>query len=204
MNANDNIGVNKNVKDSLFRKLFGEDKENALSLYNALNDIYSKRLIRLPYPNYVVFYNGPESDMQQESEKLKLSNAFYKRDENEVINQESLDEEFEWTATMVNINYGKNKEIMKKCRILSEYSIFISRVKEYNKHMDTAIAIHRAVEDCIKENVLSDFLSRHRREVIDVFLTEFNEERYREVIREDARIEGLEAGLAEGATEKGI
>ena len=38
MNANDNINVNSKVKDSLFRKLFGEDKKNALSLYNALNN----------------------------------------------------------------------------------------------------------------------------------------------------------------------
>ena len=62
--------------------------------------------------------------------------------------------------------------------------------------MDTTSAIHTAVEVCIKENILQDFLSKHRREVIDVCLTEFNEERYREILREDAR--------EEGRTEKGI
>ena len=40
MNSNFNQETKANVKykDSLFRKLFGENKTNALSLYNALND----------------------------------------------------------------------------------------------------------------------------------------------------------------------
>ena len=37
MNANDNIGRNRAYKDTLFRWLFSESKENALSLYNAIN-----------------------------------------------------------------------------------------------------------------------------------------------------------------------
>lgn len=37
-NANDDVKVNKKFKDSLFRKLFGENEENAISLYNAVND----------------------------------------------------------------------------------------------------------------------------------------------------------------------
>lgn len=31
------IGINTKYKDTVFRKLFGENKENALSLYNAIN-----------------------------------------------------------------------------------------------------------------------------------------------------------------------
>ena len=31
------IGINTIYKDTVFRKLFGENKENALSLYNAIN-----------------------------------------------------------------------------------------------------------------------------------------------------------------------
>ena len=32
-----NTNVNKKYKDTIFRKLFGENKANALSLYNAIN-----------------------------------------------------------------------------------------------------------------------------------------------------------------------
>ena len=35
--TNDDIHVNKKYKDTVFRKLFGENGENALSLYNAVN-----------------------------------------------------------------------------------------------------------------------------------------------------------------------
>ena len=35
--TNYDIHVNKKYKDTVFRKLFGENKENALSLYNAVN-----------------------------------------------------------------------------------------------------------------------------------------------------------------------
>ena len=270
MKANDSIGINTRVKDSLFRRLFGEDKENALSLYNALNntnytnlddlyfttledvvymkmkndvsflfhsslnlyehqgtynpnmplrgffyfadlyrqmlekpeDIYSKKLIKIPYPKYVVFYNGSEKDMNCEWKKLRLSDAFYAKREDELEAEGVVQGEFEWTATMININYGNNKEIMEKCKILSEYSIFISRVKEYNNRMDIESAISSAVEECIIEGILAEFLSKHRREVVDLILTEFDEERYKEVIRKDAweegHDEGYEAGKVEG------
>jgi len=112
-------------------------------------------LYKIPYPNYIVFYNGDESDADTEIRKLRLSDAFYIRDELETEKFEQSD--FEWTAIMLNINYGKNKEIMGKCKALCEYSIFISRVKEYNKSMDTECAIISAVESCIKENILKDF-----------------------------------------------
>ena len=83
-------------------------------------------------------------------EKLKLSDAF-----------EELDEtgEFEWTATLININYGCSQELMTKCRVLEEYSIFIRRVREYNDvERDLAAAIHNAMDDCIRENILKDLL----------------------------------------------
>ena len=34
------ININRNVKDSLFKIIFGENKENALSLYNAINNTH--------------------------------------------------------------------------------------------------------------------------------------------------------------------
>ena len=38
MKTNEDVKANKKVKDSLFRFLFGENKENAISLYNAVNN----------------------------------------------------------------------------------------------------------------------------------------------------------------------
>ena len=38
MNANRKYKANRECKSTVFRKLFGEDKENALSLYNSVNN----------------------------------------------------------------------------------------------------------------------------------------------------------------------
>ena len=65
--TNDDIHVNKKYKDTVFRKLFGENRENALSLYYAdlywklihrSERLYSKHLLKIPRPHYIVFYNG--------------------------------------------------------------------------------------------------------------------------------------------------
>ena len=59
---------------------------------------------------------------------------------------------------------------------------------------DIKEAIDLAVRECIGENILRDFLEQHRREVCDMCLTEFDEKKYEDVLRE----EGREEGLAEG------
>ena len=33
---------------------------------------------------------------------------------------------------MLNINYGKNRELLENCRRLEEYSIFVAKVREYD------------------------------------------------------------------------
>lgn len=58
--------------------------------------------------------------------------------------------------------------------------------------------IDLTVRECIEENILRDFLEQHRREVCDMCLTEFDEKKYEDVLRE----EGREEGLAEGRSEE--
>ena len=64
--------------------------------------------------------------------------------------------------------------------------------------MELKEAIDLTVRECIEENILRDFLEQHRREVCDMCLTEFDEKKYEDVIRE----EGREEGLAEGRSEE--
>ena len=56
--------------------------------------------------------------------------------------------------------------------------------------MELKEAIDLAVRECIEENILRDFLEQHRREVCDMCLTEFDEKKYEDVLREDGREEG--------------
>ena len=95
---------------------------------------------------------------------------------------------------MININSGKNELLKEKCKILNEYCIFVEKVKRNHRRMSYADAVDVAVEECIKENVLRDVLMKHRREVKDMCLTEFDEKKYGELCHEEGREEGREEG----------
>ena len=180
--------INREHKDRLFRLLFGGSysRQNLLDLYNALNDTNynepEELQVKLPVPQYVVFYNG--SGQHEDEEILRLSDAFKRKEDGRG---------YEWTARMLNINYGKNKKLMERCKALRDYSIFTDKVKKYLKQeMNTEQAINRAVEECIKEDVMAEFLIAHRAEVVDVCITEYNEERVMSSIREEGIREGIE------------
>lgn len=143
-------------------------------------NIYGSKLIKLPTPQYIVFYNG--MDMKPDEVKLKLSDSF---------ETSCITGEFEWTATVKNINYGYNKELMDNCLILKEYAQFVDKVRCYQKELgDIKMAIERTIQECINQGILSEFLTAHRSEVLDVCLTEYNEELVMDALREDSRKEG--------------
>ena len=154
--------------------------------------IYHEKQVLLPKPKYIVFYNGTKD--QPDSMELKLSDCF-----------ENTDNEapcLECTATMLNINYGHNQELMKHCRRLEEYSIFVQCVREYlQSEPSVEDALEEAIDDCIKQDVLADFLKKHRAEVLNVILTTYDKDLYEKTLKEDAREEGLMQGRAEGIEE---
>ena len=51
-------------------------------------------------------------------------------------------------------------------------------------------AVDTAVTYCIEHNVLKSFLLKHRAEVLDVCITEYNEKSFVDGIREEGREEG--------------
>lgn len=98
---------------------FSELYETYIELYEL--DVYGTKLIPLPLPQFVVFYNG-EKDAPDRVD-LKLSDAFVIPESN-VAYTPAL----ECTATMLNINAGHNQEILDNCKPLRDYSIFVSKV----------------------------------------------------------------------------
>ena len=123
--------------------------------------------------------NAGESN-RAEREELRISDAF-----------ETKDGCLEFTATMININKGHNQDLMEKCRMLKDYALFIDKVREYEKTKKTLKeAIDEASVYCIKHDIMKDYLIKHRNEVRDVLLTEFNAKKQREMDRRDAREEG--------------
>lgn len=154
---------------------------------NKLN-IYSEKLIKIPTPQYYVFYNGKKK--LGDKVILKLSDAF------SALQNEG---QFEWTATVLNINKGHNEELLSKCQILKEYVILIDRINENQKKYDSVEeAVENAVSYCIKNNILQDFLTEHKAEVIMSLLTEYDEEETMGYVRRDAYRDGEKAGIEQG------
>lgn len=157
--------------------------------------LYGSSLVKIPTPQYVVFYNG--KDDYPEVSKLRLSDAF-------VIPRD--DGEFEFTATVYNINPGMNDELLNSCEPLREYCVFIERIRKNEKYMTLEEAVSNAINSCIKDGILADVLSEERNAVMRSILTitgftEKEEREYQEELREEARAEGRAEGLAEGRAE---
>lgn len=154
--------------------------------------VYGTSLIKLPTPQYFILYNGDVKKMKDDPERmiLRLSDAF---------DHPPKEGTFEWTATVININYGYNARILNACQTLKEYSVFIDKVNR--KRADgssVSEAVLTAVEECIEEKILFPFLSDHKAEVMDVCITEYNEKKHIEAERRDSFKEGQIEGRAEG------
>lgn len=159
-------------------------------------NLYGSRLAKLPSPKYLVFYNGRKEEPDRKI--LRLSDAFQ--------GGRNAEPCLELCAVMLNINLGRNQVLMERCRTLKEYAQFVDRVRRMIAETGALeSAVDCAVEDCIRDGILENFLSSHRAEVLDVILTDYNEQEYiameREEAWEEGRAEGLTEGLSEGLSE---
>ena len=152
--------------------------------------IYSTRLLKIPTPQYIVFYNGTTN--MPDKKELRLSDAFQ---------QPTTQPDIEVVAHMLNINYGHNKELMERCRKLKEYAQFIDIIRHYlkeNEHWSNEQAISKAIDDCIQNNILRDILQKERLRVMASILSEFDEVGYKEMIRQEAYEDAYEEGVEYG------
>ncbi len=152
--------------------------------------IYSTRLLKIPTPQYIVFYNGTAN--MPDRKELRLSDAFQ---------QPTEQPDIEVVAHMLNINYGHNKELMERCRKLKEYAQFIDIIRHYlreNKQWSNERAISKAIDDCIQNNILRDILQKERLRVMASILSEFDEVGYKEMIRQEAYEDAYEDAYEEG------
>ena len=132
-------------------------------------NIYGSKRIDLPSPNYIVFYNGTKEE--SDSKVLYLSDSFIKNDGEEAC--------LECTATMLNINFGHNRQLMEACHELYEYSYLIEQIRIGTRSgLNFPDAIDQAVENCIVQHILESFLKQYRAEVTNMIPKEFNLEEH--------------------------
>ena len=153
-------------------------------------NLYGEKMIKIPTPRFIIFYNGEEK--RPEKETLKLS-AMYLREDN----KPSLELE----ALFLNINPGYNESLKSVCKSLSDYAEYTSRVRRYAKEMEIEEAVEKSINECIQEGVLAEFLKSNRTEAKKVSIYEYDQEKHLRMERRDAKAEGFAEGKSEGKSE---
>ncbi len=159
-------------------------------------NLYGSKLIKFPAPEFYVFYVGSAT---WDVKHLKLSDAFL-----ETPRENSA----EIIVNLVNLNYNVDTEILKRSPTLLGYSKLLFYIQEglASNGGDLKAAIDAAVEQCIKEGFIEDFLRNHSREVTGMLFEEISMEEFAEIRAREAYdiglSEGEQSGLERGAAQK--
>ena len=163
---------------------------------------FGRNLIKLPAPEFYVFYNGKE-DYPTES-VMKLSDAFIKLEENQFENckfqSQIKNEKFplEICVKVININVDKENPVLTRCEALKEYSEFMEQVR-FNVENEIPEALTVAIKQSIKQGFLSEYLSRKSTEVENMLLTEYDYDTDIAVQRQEAYEDGSQQAKIETA-----
>lgn len=154
------------------------------SKLTANKNLYGTKLVKIPTPRFIVFYN--EIQKRPEQEVLKLSSAYI------VEEVPSL----ELTVYVLNINEGCNEELKKTCKTLNDYSIYVQRVRNHKTEgMTIEEAVELSVDECIRDNVLREFLIQNKAEAMAMSIYEYNEEEHMRMEREQHYEDGMLYGV---------
>ena len=149
-------------------------------------DRYLRRLKKIPTPEFYVFYNGEED--YPESATLRLSDAFITAPEKPSL---------ELIVSVTNINYNKGSEILHTCKPLKEYTLFVDAVRRHTK-FDNENGFRNAIKECIRNDILREYLQRKSREVMNMLIAEYDYDVDIAVQREEEREIALKEGIAQG------
>ena len=155
-------------------------------LYSRLTvkeNLYGETIVQIPAPEFLIFYNG--KDKMPERQILKLSDMYSVQE-----GQPKLELE----ATLFNISGSNNQKLKEACRTLGEYAIYTDKIRNYTETMELSEAVDRAMDECIREDVLREFLMKHKAEARAMSIFEYDQERHMQQEREA----GIEKGRRQG------
>ena len=82
---------------------------------------------------------------------------------------------------------------------LREYAQYVALVRRYKTELGSLDeAVNRAVDECIRNDVLADFLKRNRAEVVMMSIFEYNQEEEERKLRAAERQAGYASGVEHG------
>ena len=149
--------------------------------------LYSSVIQKIPAPNFIVFYNGTEK--KEDSWINYLSEAYQNL---------SGEPNLELKVLTLNINEGHNGELMEQCQILREYAQYVAKVREYARTSELNAAVEQAVNDCIQNGILAEFLRKHKSEVIAMSIFEYDKEEEEKKLRKAEYEAGYNTGYDTG------
>ena len=170
---------------------------------------FGRKLVKLPIPEFYVFYNGKD-DYPTES-VMKLSDAFMQLDGKLKNQLENANYPLERSVKVININVDKENPILKRCEALKQYSEFIEQVRS-NIENDVHEPFTNAIKEASKKGFLSDYLNRKSTEVQNMLLAEYDYDTDIAVQRRESFEDGFSAGeergisigLSQGAYQKAV
>ena len=150
-------------------------------------DLYGRKLITIPNPRFIVFYNG--TDKQPEVKTMLLSSAFEHKE---------MENNLELKVLQLNINSGYNEDVKRKCPALFQYMQYVDTVRKYLKEYPLDEAVSLAVDYCISNDILKDFLLANKAEVVSMSIFEYDEELHEKTLLSEGYENGYDAGYEAG------
>ena len=157
------------------------------------NEVYGNKLVKIPTPKIVVLYNVDESNDKSivTDHEMRLSDAF-----------ETPGGDVEVIVHAYNINTGNHLPSI--CTPLNDYSSLVGMYRKNARKAKTKeerIAAADAALNALPDGEVKSYILSQRSEVIDMLLTEYDEKKVMECLKQEARDEGLAEGLAKGKAE---
>jgi predicted transposase/invertase (TIGR01784 family) len=158
------------------------------------SNLYTTKQLKIPFPEFYVLYNGiaPFPD----NEIIRLSDLFENPANGDTPPQ--IHPLLQLEVKIININEGRNAEMVNRCKKLMEYSFFVEKVRKYIKDgYSLEEAMKKTIKYCATHDILKEYLEIHGSEVMNM-LEDWNMEDAKKFWREEAREEGLVEGLEQG------
>lgn len=120
------------------------------------NTLYQGESLIFPEPQCFVLYDG--DDAEPLIKEMRLSNSF-----------SNSNGRMELVITSYNINHDLNQPLLKSCSYLNNYSTLVGKVKQgLRTKLSRREAIIQAINWCIANNIMTDYLTVKRDEVFSM------------------------------------
>ena len=152
-----------------------------------VNKRYAEKVFKIPNPDFYVVYVGNKE--QPPEYELRLSDAFYEKDSSKL----------ELVVKVKNCTNPNLLPIFKTCDILKEYCQFIEIVEQNYNRLFPKKSFKKAIEIAIEQGILTDYLDRKSREVINMLCAKYSYKDDIAVKQREAREEGAHQKAIETA-----